>query len=219
MQGYLRVDDAVAFTYQDQGHQFYVLYFPTPSKTWVYDTLTQMWHERGFWLTSIGQFRAAHYWNHTFNFGKHLVGDWQSDNLYEMHIPVFNQGAWTFATDDGNPIRRVRRAPHISKEQKFQFFSELQVYVESGIGPQVPFTKPDGRPRGPIMTLRWSKDGAHTFSNEYDRDCGLIGEFKKRVRWLRMGSARDLVLELSTADAWGPRIVDAYLESTPGTGI
>ena len=138
MQGYDRIDDAIAFGYQDQGHNFYVIYFPTPSKTWVYDTDMSMWHERGFWLISIAQFRAAHYQNHTFNFGKHLVGDWQSNNIYEMHIPVKANGVWSFADDDGNTIRRVRRSAHISMEQKKQFFSRMQVFVESGLGPMPP---------------------------------------------------------------------------------
>ena len=35
MQGYARVDDAVGTTYQLQGHNFYALYFPTPSANWV----------------------------------------------------------------------------------------------------------------------------------------------------------------------------------------
>ena len=218
-QGYGRIDDAVSFSYQDQGHQFWVIYFPTPSKTWVYDTLTQMWHERGYWLTSIGQFGAARYWNHTFNFGKHLVGDWQSDSIYEMHIPVESGGVWSFADDNGNPIRRVRRAPHISKEQKRQFFSELQVYVETGLGPVPPLTDGAGNPREPQMTLRWSKDSAHTWSDEYTRGCGQAGDYKKRVRWLRLGRARDLVFEISCSDPIGYRVVDAYLEFMTGTGI
>ena len=138
IQGYSRIDDAVGWSWQDQGHEFYALYFPTPSVTWVYDANTGMWHQEGFWLQSVGQFRAAHRWNHTFNFGMHLVGDWQSARVYQMQIPTLSGAAWTFADDDGNPLRRVRRAPHISKEQKRQFFSELQVYVETGLGPIPP---------------------------------------------------------------------------------
>ncbi|MGH9452350.1 MAG: hypothetical protein ACRD2O_00090 [Terriglobia bacterium] len=219
MQGYARIDNAVAFAYQDQGHQFYVLYFPTPSVTWVYDTLTQMWHQRGYWLEASGKFGAVHYWNHTFNFGRHLVGDWNSGKIYEMHIPVETGAAWTFADDDGNPIRRVRRAPHVSTEQKFQFFSELQVYVEAGLGPLPPLTDGAGNPRGPQMILRWSEDGGHNWSNEYARDCGQAGQYARRVRWLRLGNSRDRIFEVSCADPVGFRIVDAYLQMTPGTGI
>jgi hypothetical protein len=146
MQGYARVDDAVGTTYQDQGHNFYELYFPTPSVTWVFDTLTGMWHQRAFWLEQIGQYQAAHRWNHTYNFGKHLVGDWQSGKVYEMRIPTQVGSAWTFADDDGNTIRRMRRAPHISKEQKWAFYHFVNVFVETGLGPIPPLVQPASSP-------------------------------------------------------------------------
>jgi hypothetical protein len=218
MQSYAKISDAVAFGYQDQGHQFYVIYFPTPSKTWVFDLLTNMWHERGFWLTSIGQFQAAHYQNHTFAFGMHLVGDWSSDTIYQMHIPVLTGATWTFADDDGAIIRRVRRAPHISQEQKWEYFAELQVYVETGLGPVPALLDGAGNPRGPQMTLRWSSDGGHTWSNDHTRDCGQSGEFKKRVRWQRLGRSRDRVFEISVSDAIGWRVIDSYLSLSPGSG-
>ena len=64
MQGYARVDDAVGYTYQIKGHSFYVLYFPTPSKTWVYDaTASQLigipcWHEWENYVALTGRDRA-----------------------------------------------------------------------------------------------------------------------------------------------------------------
>ena len=61
------------------------------------------------------------------------------------------------------------------------------------------------------MTLRYRKDGAHTWSNNYDRSFGLAGEYKHRVRYSRMGKARDMVYELSCADPVPCRVVDAYL--------
>jgi hypothetical protein len=219
IQGYTRVDDAVAITYQDQGHLFYQIYFPTPSVTWTYDVNTQMWHQRGFYLESIGNFQAVHYWNHTFNFGRHLVGDWQSGRVYQLHIPVYTAGVWTFATDDGNPIVRVRRAPHVSSEQKRQFHAELQVYMETGVGPQPPLLDASGNPRGPLMDMRFSDDGAHTWSNYQTRDCGQTGNFRTRVRWLRLGRSRDRVYEIRVSDPIGYRIVDAYLRFAPGEDL
>ena len=38
-----------AYAYQEQGHTFYVLNFPTAGATWVWDVTTDVWHERGFW--------------------------------------------------------------------------------------------------------------------------------------------------------------------------
>lgn len=318
IQGYSQISDAIAFSYQDQGHYFYVLYFPTPSKTWVYDTATGMWHERGYWDLTIGDYKAAHYQNHTFNFGKHLVGDWSSDTIYQMAIPVENGGIWSFADDAGNPIRRARRAPHISKNQKRQFFSELQVFIDSGLGPIPPLqgstfpstiylqdsngviwgvqvldtgnltstVAPSGSPqaivltdpsgtnsfllgittgglltttvsgttgtqayqlisntgqtifnlgvllagnltiagggivgRGPRMTLRWSDDSTHTWSNDRTADAGQAGEYRKRVRFLRLGSGRDRIFEISASDPIGWRVTDGYLEYMQGTGV
>jgi hypothetical protein len=45
--------DAIGYTYQQEGHQFYVLTFPTADRTWVYDLVTGEWHER-VWLDSDG---------------------------------------------------------------------------------------------------------------------------------------------------------------------
>lgn len=155
MQGYARVDDAVGMTFQLQGHNFYALYFPTPSAMWVFDTLTGMWHEELFWVGDSGRYQAAHRWNHTFNFGRHLVGDWQSGKVYEMQIPTQVGSAWTFVDDDGATIRRMRRAPHISKEQKWAFYHYLNLFVESGLGPVPPL---QGTSDAPLSVIVQSPD-------------------------------------------------------------
>lgn len=219
IQSYNRIDDAVSFSYQDQGHEFLGIYFPTPSVMWFYDAMTGMWHQRGFWVQSIGQFRAAHYQNHMFAFGKHLVGDWQSGNVYQMSIPVAAGTGWDFVTDAGNPIRRVRRAPHVSREQKQQFHIELQIYVETGLGPIPPLVDGSGKARDPQLMLSWSDDGGHTFGNEFVLDCGKAGEFKKRARKLQLGRSRDRVYQIAMSDPIPWRVVDGYLQIVQGTGI
>jgi hypothetical protein len=90
------VADAVGYSYSDQGHGFWVLYFPTADKTWVFDVATQTWHERGFWNAPIAKYNAHRSWNHQYAFGKHLVGDWKTGNVYEMSINALD--------DFGNPI-------------------------------------------------------------------------------------------------------------------
>ena len=47
IQSYETISDAIAYTYQQDGHLFYVLTFPTADVTWVYDSATKMWHQRG----------------------------------------------------------------------------------------------------------------------------------------------------------------------------
>lgn len=319
MQGYDRVDDAIGYSFQMQGHYFYQLYFPSAGKTWRYDTATNMWHEVGFWNVNYGFFEAHHSQVHTFNFGKHLVGDWQSNKVYDMEIPKWNGSTWDFATDDGALIRRVRRAAHISKEQKFLTHHQIQLFIETGLGPipalpgteepttffladetsalwsmgvndlgvltttvdtnpdtpqtlflndsdsgttswqitvnavgvlntvSVPFyanyptvlqmvssvgtkrwtlytnalgvltTSPGGDVvRDPMISMRYSNDSAHTWSNEYMAPCGQAGEFSKRVMFRRLGRARDRVYEISMSDPIPWRIIAGYLEVATG---
>lgn len=129
---YPTIADAVCYAYQEQGHTFYVMNFPTAQKTWVYDCATQTWAQRGFWNVQAGKFMQSRAGFHTFNFGMHLVGDPTTGAVYQQSASIYS--------DFGNPIRRLRRAPHISNEQGRIFFTELQLDVEVGIGPTFPGT-------------------------------------------------------------------------------
>ena len=208
IQAYSTISDAVAYTYQDQGHTFYILFFPTANVTWVYDVSTGFWHERSY--LRAGQKEAHLGRTHTFAFNKHLVGDRQSGVVYEMTIDNLD--------DDGAEIRRTRRFPHISDESKFMLHHKLQLDFETGLGPAIALTGGDGNPRDPQAMLRWSDDGGHTFSNEHLRDCGQVGEYRQRVRWLRLGRSRDRIYEVSVSDRIRWRLIDAFLEISPGTG-
>lgn len=204
------VSGAVAYSFQDQGHSFWQIYFPVPKKTWVFDVATGLWHERGTWMSATASFIAHHSWVHTFNFGKHLVGDWASGKVYDMAIAYYD--------DDGMEIRRVRRAPVVNTEQKYSFHSQIQVYLESGLGPIVPLLDGAGQPRGPMANLRWSDDGGKTWSNLQAVSAGKIGEYSTRVIWRRLGRSRGRIYEFSVTDPIPWRITDSYLEIEQGSG-
>lgn len=104
---YARIDDAIGYCYQQQGHTFYVLTFPSANApygvTWVYDGTTGQWHERA-WIDDNG-----HEWRHLSNactaaYGKVYVGDWRNGNLYTYDLDNY--------TDHGRPIKRLRSFPH-----------------------------------------------------------------------------------------------------------
>lgn len=46
---YTTVADAVAYTIIQDGHEFWVISFPTANATWVYDATLGEWHQRGAW--------------------------------------------------------------------------------------------------------------------------------------------------------------------------
>jgi hypothetical protein len=130
-QNYPTISDAVGYSWQYQGHSFWHIYFPSGNASWVYDAATSMWHEETFWNDLYGRATAHRSMSHCFAFGKHLVGDWATGNIYER-----NQA---FVDDFGNPIRRVRRALHICEEQTWIKHKSLQIDIESGLGPEPPF--------------------------------------------------------------------------------
>lgn len=124
---YSTIADCVTYSYQEQGHTFVVLQFPTAQKTWLYDVATGTWSQRGFWNVVPGIFTMHRAFCHTFAFGMHLVGDPTTGAVYQQATNIFS--------DFGNPIRRIRRTPHVAKEAARIFHQELQIDVETGIGP------------------------------------------------------------------------------------
>jgi hypothetical protein len=208
IQGYLnkgtKIDDAIGYGYQDQGHTFYVLYFPTANATWVYDVATSLWHKRAFFTN--GNYIAHLSQCHAHAFKQHLVGDWNSGNIYNMSILNL--------TDNGSAIRRVRIAPTISTESQWIFYRSLQIDVETGLGPQPPLTDGNGDPRAPQIQLTWSKDNGHTWSSGAIINCGMAGQYKTRAIIRRLGRARNMTFQVVATDPIAWRLVDAYLDAT-----
>lgn len=162
------ISDAISYSYQDQGHAFWVIYFPSQNKTWVYDVATGLWHKRAWWNSTIGRYTAHRSRFHTFNFGKHLVGDWLTGSLWDMSI--------TYLNDFGGPIRRLRRAPHIANEGEYIYHSELRLDLETGLGPQPPLTgtyNPDMPPAPDSVIIADSSDALWKLTVD---DTGLLSD-------------------------------------------
>ncbi len=210
-QSYAKISDARAFTYQENGHSFWVITFPSAQATWSYDTSTGFWHKRGFWNAALGAYQAALPICHTYNFGKHLVGDRQSGRTYQMSSPVQAGGGWNFVTDNGALIHRLRRAPHINSEHQWMRYSELEIYLETGLGPEPPLLDGAGNARGPQLFLRISRDGGHTYGMQRAKDCGLAGKYQQRVSFKQLGRARDFVPVITCSDPVPWRFIDAYI--------
>jgi hypothetical protein len=86
---YSTLQDAIGFSYQQDGHAFYVLYAPSGDVHWVYDAATGQWHERADWDTDRMDWIPWTPRAHAFVFGKHLVGDRQSGVIYEMRLDAY----------------------------------------------------------------------------------------------------------------------------------
>ena len=63
--------------------------------------------------------------------------------------------------------------------------------------------------------IRWSNDGGRTWSNEYQRSMGKLGEFSKRIIKRGCGIARQRVFEVSGSASVITVINGCYLRN-PG---
>jgi hypothetical protein len=230
---YGNISDAIGYTYQQEGHAFYVLTFPSADKTWVYDVSTQAWHERaGF---DNGQF-TRHRSNCQMAYNSEVVvGDYENGNLYAFDLDVY--------ADNGNVqkwLRSWRALPTGQNNLNRTAHHSLQLDCESGVGvsgsdyTDITFLVTES---GLFLTtesgdfiissessmtigvdpkamLRWSDDGGHTWSNEHWSPMGKIGVYQQRVFWRRLGMTlklRDRVYEVSGSDPAKIAIMGAEL--------
>jgi len=201
IQGYETTSDARAYTYQQEGHSFYVINFPTAGKTWCYDASTGMWHERA-------GFAAGEFANHSvvcaMNFAGEIVCGDNDGNLLAYDLDVF--------TDNSNPIkwlRAWRMTPTGQNNMKRSIWRRLELDCEAGVGNS-------GDTEAPQIMLRTSDDGGHTWIGERWASMGKIGEHYKRVFWTRLGATlkrRDRVAEISGTDPVKIAIIGAEVDA------
>lgn len=143
---YPRISDAISYAFQDGGHTFWHIYFPSGlndsglplGASWRYDAATQSWHEVAFWDAANGRYTAHRSANHASAFGMHLVGDWNSANIYIMDTALLN--------DFGNPIRRMRRGPYVGTPGRRTFLDSLQLLIETGVPQNTELRGPSSAP-------------------------------------------------------------------------
>jgi hypothetical protein len=121
------MSDAVGYTYQQDGHAFYVLNFPSANVTWVYDVSTQGWHDRSGFLN--GEF-TRNRGNCQCNFGGNIiVGDFENGNIYQLDLTTY--------ADHDQPqkwLRSWRALPTGQNNLKRTAQHSLQLTCETGVG-------------------------------------------------------------------------------------
>jgi hypothetical protein len=238
IQQYGDISDAIAYTYQQDGHSFYVLTFPNVQKTWVYDVVTQSWHERAGWLNgSFIRYRP----NCQIAFNNEIIlGDYENGNLYAYDLDVYADNgqiqkwlrSWRPIPSGQNNLRRT--AQHslqldcetgvglngidVDDNVQWFFYTSSGNQLVTNTGDLLLFSPPLVQGANPEVMLRWSDDGGHTWSNEHWASMGRIGQYGRRVFWRRLGMTmklRDRVYEVSGTDPVKIAIVGAELLLSP----
>ena len=244
IQQYGNLSDAIGYTYQQDGHAFYVLVFPSANTTWVYDAATQAWHERAGWHD--GEF-TRHRGNCQMNYNDEIViGDFENGNIYAFDLDVYADNgqiqrwlrSWRALPTGANTLRRTTHhalqldcetgvglnAPPTVDEIYETLVVAGVLATEGGDllvtegGDEIDVTDTPLTTMAPRAMLRWSDDGGHTWSNEHWKSMGAIGQFGRRTIWRRLGMTtkiRDRVYEVSGTDPVKIAIVGAELAISP----
>lgn len=233
IQQYGDISDAIAYSYQQDGHAFYVLTFPTAAATWVYDVSTQAWHERASYAgKSFGRHRSN--CQVAFN-SEILVGDYQNGNVYAFDLDKYSDHnrtqkwlrSWRALPTGTNNLKRTAQhqlqldcetgvgLPGVTEVPGRVYLNPLQIVGTLTIEDEVEIIYAVDNFVQPQVMLRWSDDGGHTWSNEHWKTMGGVGEYGTRVIWRRLGMTtklRDRVYEISGTDPVKIAIMAAELD-------
>lgn len=189
-----------AYSYQEQGHLFYVL--NADEGTWAFDLKENEWHERAWLNQATGELERQRAEIHAFAFGKHLVSDYETGQIFEQSMAYYS--------DDGVPLVARRLSAASDADGRSLTVDELTVDMATGVGLVT------GQGSDPQAMLRYSTDGGQTFSAELHRDIGAIGKTLSRVNFTRLGVGWDWAFEVSISDPIPRVITGAWARVTVG---
>lgn len=162
------ISDAIGYTYQTDGHVFYVLTFPSANQTWVMDDSIEdpqlAWHRRG-WTDTNGNLNRDRGNCYCFAFGMNLVGDFENGTIYALDPSVYvdTVGGATQAIACQRTFPHVVGMPGpngmvIPADGKAMKFTQFEADIECGSAAL------DGDGDAANVWLEWSLDRGKTFN-------------------------------------------------------
>ena len=165
------IAQSFAVSYAQAGAYF--VEFSLPSVTFVYDIITQLWHERESQII-VGEGRTQNI-RHRVNalstaYGRIFVADSQDGRIGVLSLDTY--------TEYGNPILRAFALQPFADMGNSISVNSVELTMESGVGNEA---QPD-----PEIRMSSSVDGKK-FNNPIPALMGKIGEYDIRQIWRRLG--------------------------------
>lgn len=203
-EAHLDFTELFCFSYTWLGHKFVVVTFPISARTFEYDIASGLWHERESWDrngNSLGRWRANCQCS---AYTRELIGDSVSGRIGSLEHHV--------ATEFGNTIQMRAVSPPIHADRKRVFIPRFEMDIEAGVGIE------NGQGSDPQVMLRYSKDGGFTWSDrQLWTTMGAVGAYNTRMRWLRLGQAREWVFEITISDPVRRNVIAAHADIMVGS--
>lgn len=193
-------EQAIGWSYANNGNTFYVLSFVYSNRTFVYDASGKTWHERLARNINSGEWLVYPYqW-----------GVYANNKIYAGTI---NGSALAYLDDnstydwDGAQIVRQRVSPIYWNQLNPVTMKEITIDCQVGMTPQLVSLGSD-----PQIMLEVSKDSGYTYGNIKQKSLGKQGNYRKVVRWNALGIGRNIVLRITVSDPVPIAIYQARLD-------
>lgn len=177
-------DKLIAFTYTENGSWFYVLTV-NDNITMVFDIDTAQWHKRSSGL--LGRWKISGAIN-IYSTGE-IIG-YSGKELHDISI--------NHLSENGSNIRREAVTLPLNKTVNRIRIHELQLDMEGGFDIEAK------------VNLQLSKDSGKTWENTIEATTGAVGEYRRRVKWLRLGQVRDAIVRIVITDHIPIRILGLW---------
>lgn len=191
---YSSVSDASAFSYMLGGHPMYQINFPSAGYSWLYDGRENFWSKlKSQDITRQRNEIGVEFINRT------VVSDYTTGSIYNINPDTYSE--------NGSMIEGEIISENISSPDGERFsVDRLRVDMETGVGLAT------GQGSDPQAMLQISRDRGQSYGTEMWRSFGKIGQYAKRIEWLRLGPTNtDINFKLRITDPVKRTIVSACI--------
>lgn len=193
IESYETISDAFGFAFTYLGHLFYVLTFPTAGATWVFDATTKEWHEReSYGLTRWRPVASTECFNRVY------VQDYEDGKIGYIDVNTYTE--WLGIQRMEMTFQDVYSNGQRLKHKCLEFICETGVGLVSGQGSD------------PQSTLEVSDNSGKTWRTMATKSLGAMGEYMRKLRWMRLGSAFFRMYRWSISDPVKVVISNAKLD-------
>jgi hypothetical protein len=203
--------DAFGFSYTKDGHQFYIITFPSANRTYCYDFSEDSWHIRATRSDKNEQL----YWYPSFSFrcyGKILLGSFTENKILYLDENKF--------TDyNGRLMQRSRETGITINDFNNIIIQSLELICDNGNTPILQTYDEEGKALStegynPNVILQLSYDGGRTWGTEMWSKMGRQGQYSYRTVWNRLGMGRKIAFRVLMTDPAPFNIAKAKLTFT-----
>ena len=194
------VTDAVGWTYELEGHQFYVLACRKAGMTFVWDDQEQAWHTASSEVAATG---LQTLWDPIYATSRGTttyVGSSLTGTISKLSLDYYTEA-------DGRRITREISGIIVWDDLKLVRHTTLALDLHVGNG----LTSATAQGYQPMVMMSYSDDNGQSWSAEEWETSGKIGEYLTRVRWNRLGMSYSRIYKFRFSDPVAWQIVGASI--------